>query len=115
MEPGLKRPLMDGVLGGHSIVKHGERETVSGLDEGPQDLLESLAVALPGPAQDAYVIHAAHQMHQCRGKVRSQLVRLAPTAIEGCQARPRVIFPYFTTRPVPLPLNSRAWFETDVP
>src|SRR5258708_31491864 len=63
MAPGLQRHLLDRVLRSLSLVKHGERETVSGMCEGPQDLLESLAVALPCAPQDAYGIHPAPQMH----------------------------------------------------
>jgi SAM-dependent methyltransferase len=67
--PGLQRHLLDRVLRGLALVKHGQRKAVCRLDEGSQDLLKSLAVAVPGTVQDAYVSHAAHQMHQGRGKI----------------------------------------------
>jgi hypothetical protein len=67
MAPSLQRHLLDRILRGFTLMKHGERETVCRLDYRPQDLLKSLAVALSGTVQHSEVIHAAHQMRQSRG------------------------------------------------
>jgi hypothetical protein len=46
--PAFERHLLDRVLGRFTLAKHGQGEPVCGLDQRPQDRLESVWIAAAG-------------------------------------------------------------------
>jgi hypothetical protein len=65
------------ILGSFALLKHRQSEAAGGFDQRSQDLLKRMPVSKPGTVQQAWLVHAAHEMRHSCPKFRSRLSRLA--------------------------------------